>query len=437
MGGVRAVAPRGGGGKLVGLTPPLLFFLGLAAGCGRASEGQEEGGRDAELEARVEELLPTVAELSHLPVRRVPAVRRASAATLEAYLLARMAAEYPGDSLAHLTQAYQAFGLLPDTVDLRELLVELMLEQAIGFYDPGRNTFFVREEAPPAALDAVLVHELTHALQDQQVDLDSLIRGKGSNDGRSAAQSALEGHATVTMLAYQLTQATGRAVAVEELPELGPEMAAMLAGSASMPRLAQAPAIVRDPLLFTYLGGARYVQRLWRAYPERPPPLGEWLPESTEQLLHTERLLEQRDRPRSLAIAEPSGDWRVVWAHDLGELEIRIYFEEHLGDSELAERAAAGWDADAYVLLSDGEERVLVWYTLWDSEADADEFEAAYRQAFEARFGGGGSDLELHGPRRRARVERSAISGIPLVGVVEARPGVEFRLVPEARLVRN
>lgn len=415
-------------------TSALVVSLGgLVAACGRVSEGQDGSRRDPDLEERLEQLLPRVAEISHLPIERVPATRRASASTLEAYLLERMDEEYPGDSLSYLTQAYQAFGLLPDTIDLRGLLVDLMLEQAIGFYDPRREVFFVREQVPSTALDAVLVHELAHALQDQQVDLDSLMRGTGSNDARAAVQAAMEGHATVTMLAYQLEEAMGTPIPLDQLPEIGPEMAGLLADPSTMPKLAQAPAIVREPLLFSYLGGARYVQRLWRSQSDQPPPLGSWLPESTEQLLHTEKLLEERDSPTPLELAPVKGDWEVVWAHDLGELEIRIYFEQHLGDGELAERAAAGWDADAYALLSNGDELALVWYTGWDSDADADEFANAYRQVFRARFPGGDPDQELVAGGRQARVDRLNISGMPVVVVVEAPLGVVIDFVPEAR----
>ena len=407
---------------------------GLVRRSSGVSQAQEGGRVDPELESRVEELLPQVSELSRLPLEWIPAARRASGETLEAYLLERLDSEYPGDSLTYLTLAYQAFGLLPDSVDLRELLVNLMLEQAIGFYDPIRNTFFVREQVPSMALDAVLVHELTHALQDQQEDLDSLIRGHASNDGRSAAQAAIEGHATVAMLAFQMAQATGADVAIDQLPELGPEMAAMLANPTTMPRLASAPAIVREPLLFAYLGGARYVQRLWRLYPDQPPPLGRWLPESTEQLLHTERLLEERDPPSTLHIEDPGEDWSVLWAHDLGELEIRIYFQEHLGVGPSAEQAATGWDADAYVLLSKGEDLMLVWYTAWDSDADAEEFASAYRRAFAARYGVTGPGAELSAGERQGRVDRLTLSGTPVVRVVEGAADLEMAAVPAARL---
>ena len=423
MGGIRAVTNR----KVLGAVA-LIWLWGLSGmACGHESNGQEADATDPELERRVAELLPQLEQLSGLAAKGTPAVRRSSTERLETYLLQRLDAEYPGDTLESIAAAYQEFGLIPDTMNLRKLLVDLLLEQAVGYYDPVRDVLFVRDEAPPALLDGVLVHELVHALQDQQLDLDSLINSLPGNDARSAAQAALEGHATLAMLAYQLGGST------DALPELSPQMGAALASSSQFPRLAAAPAIVREPLLFAYLGGARYVQRLWRQQGDRPPPIGRWLPASTEQLMHTERILMGRDDPLLLIIEEPRDGWRTKYASDLGELEIEIYFKEHLQNSGMASRAAAGWDGDAYALLERGDRRALVWYTVWDSEADAEEFAEAYRAGFRARFGGEGGQDVLSAAGRQARLDRLALGGQAAVRIVEGEPGVEAA-APGARL---
>lgn len=415
-----------------------LAAAGLAAlltAC-RGADGQSTHA-DPELEARVEALLPKVAELSGLEVQHVPAVQRASRETLEKYLVDRLDAQYPGDSLESVELAYRAFGLLPDTVNLRQLLVDLLLEQTVGYYDPARDVLFIRDKVSSDAEDGVMVHELTHALQDQRFDLDSLMQSQPDNDAREAVQAAVEGQATVVMLAYMLEKVTGGSVSVDQLPDLGPEMAGALTNATTMPQLASAPAIVRETLLFSYLGGSRLVQKLWKAEPGRPAPLGRWLPESTEQVLHPERFLGARDEPTEVTITGQPDGWRRRYASDLGELETRIYFEQHLGDDAWADRAAAGWDGDAYLLLTRPEETGLVWYTVWDSKADASEFVDAYRSAFGARFGdyetvGGGSVLVAG--RRRARVESITLDGRPVVRVAESPPGVPIDTFPLASL---
>jgi hypothetical protein len=402
-----------------------VLLIGSLLACGGSGNGQDIGQPDPQIQAKVEELIPRLADLAHLEVQRVPVARRSSEKRLEAYLLERLEIEFPGDKLSRLTDAYRAFGLLPEDVDLRRLLVDLMLEQAVGYYDPVRDVFFVKEDAPEELVDAVLVHELVHALQDQYLDLDSLMHSVEGNDARTAIQSAVEGQATLAMMAFQLEQMTSGEVTPTSLPDVDPDMMDVGATASAYPELARAPAIIQKPLLFAYLGGARYVQRLWRQRTSHPPPFGPWLPASTEQLLHTEKILVTRDRPVTLKIEEPGGGWRTVYGDNLGELETRIFFEEHLDDPGVAERAAAGWDGDSYLLLEKDGARALIWYTAWDSPKDAGEFVEAYRRAFIARFGGTGEGESLTAPEREARVERVTEAGVALVRVVETPPGLE------------
>lgn len=413
----------------------LALVATLVTGCGEKSRGQGTAGeKDPQLDELVAALLEEIEGYSYLEAEAVPVARRASSETLRAYLLERLEAEYPGESLARVELAYRTFGLIPDTLDLRAFLVELLLEQAMGYYDPVRDVLFVRDDAPAEMLEAVIVHELVHALQDQVTDLDSLVHAVPENDRRTAIQSAMEGHAMAAMMAYQLSDMMGSRVSAEDLPEVGPELAGALASAAAYPQLARAPAIIREPLLFAYLGGARYVQRLWRRRPGHPPPFGEWLPESTEQIMHTEKLLVSRDSPLRFAVDAAATGWQVEYARDLGELELRIYLEEHLGASEAVTEAAAGWDGDAYAVLSSGDDLALVWYSAWDTEADAEEFVAAYRDVFARRFGGASVEGRLVGERREASIEVLELAGQPLVRIVETPVGVRLPGVPPVRL---
>lgn len=441
MGGIRSlrgtVSRDGDPGLSVGSLLHVLVYAAfgltpLAAGCGESTAGQQEAVRDPKLERRVEELLPEIERISHLEALHVPTVRVASASVLESYLLERIETEYPGDELEKMARAYQEFGLLPEDVDLERMLVELLLEQALGYYDPARDVLFIRAEVPRAGVEQVLVHELVHALQDQHIDLDSLIRARSQNDARMAAQSAMEGHATLAMFVYQLGEMTGSPVAVEHLPEISPEMADQASDSEQMRKLNAAPRIVRETLIFPYFGGARYLQRLWRIRGEQFAPLDEYLPESTEQILHVDRMLPQRDRPSLIKIDPPENGWNIMYASDLGELEITLYFEEHLGSRRAAQRAASGWDGDSYALLEKDGQHALVWYSAWDSESEAEEFARAYRETFKLRFGGDGEDLET--AERIARVVSMELSGVPTVLIVEMAPGVELGRAPGASL---
>ncbi len=65
-------------------------------------------------------------------------------------------------------------------------------------------------DQPEALLEGLLVHELVHAVQDQWIDLGALADPKLGSDRATAAQAAIEGHATLVMLEYMAEQAQGR-----------------------------------------------------------------------------------------------------------------------------------------------------------------------------------------------------------------------------------
>jgi hypothetical protein len=355
-------------------------------------------------------------------------LRETDAEGLRRYLQARIEETFPGDLLDRMAAAYIWLGLIPDTLDLRALLVELYQEQAIGFYDPRDDVFYVRRDAPREAVASVLAHELVHALQDQHVDLDSIITDLSDNDRHTAAQAAIEGHATLAMFAWQVEQQTGRPVEIDELPDLGALLDGRTAAAeGQMPVLNRAPRLIRESLLFPYLSGVAYVQTLWRRLPERPPPFGAYLPRSTEEVLHGAAV------PPPVAIrwtAAPRG-WERLYENDLGEFETRILFGEHLNDNVLAARAAAGWNGDRFsVWIGDGErDTAFVWLTVWDTERDAAEFESAYRRLATVRFGAAGDAGEVQGSRGWARVDALQISARPARRIVEARRPLDAAFV--------
>jgi hypothetical protein len=68
------------------------------------------------------------------------------------------------------------------------------------------------------------------------------------------------------------------------------------------------------------------------------------MPISTEQILHPARYV-AGDRPDALAFESP-GRYTVRYEDGLGEFEIRLLLQQHLGDDSAAARFAAGWDGD-------------------------------------------------------------------------------------------
>ncbi len=326
---------------------------------------------DPELRQIVSELLPLLMPRTGLELLHPVRVERRSREQLVAYLQAKLDEELPPDEERHLTRSYALLGLVPGEMDLRSLLLSLYTEQVPGFYDPDSTSLFVLDDEPPEALSTVLVHELVHALQDQAANLDSLTAKERGNDAQTAAQAAIEGHATLVMLEYMMEQIQGRPLDLSQMDGFADQLRpALQAIRAQYPALAQAPLVIQESLLFPYVEGAGFVQHIWREG-RRLAPFGEWLPQSTEQILHPERFVGgARDDPRDLHLSVEQA--RVLYTDGLGELETGLMLQELVGFVEGP--AATGWDGDRFALLETSTGEALLWVSVWDEASDRDRF---------------------------------------------------------------
>ena len=351
----------------------------LCVACAPAQSDQASSlvmSSDPALAQAAARLLPDLADRSGLELLEPVRLERRTRMELERYLEFKLDQELPVDEAELLTESYGLLGLVPRDMDLRAVLKELYLEQVAGFYDPDSTTLFVLDDQPDDALESLLVHELVHAIQDQSVDLDAITDSELGNDRQVAAQAAIEGHATLVMFEFLMGR-QGGAVDLTEMTNFTDLVRpALEAARTQSPALAGAPLVIQESLLFPYLGGASFVEALWKQELGRPPPFGERLPASTEQILHPERFLgDDPDFPVTLEVIAPEG-WTRLYHGGLGELETGILLETHMGSRAPAD----GWDGDRYVLLENAEGvRALAWVSVWDSESQRDRFIEALR----------------------------------------------------------
>ena len=60
----------------------------------------------------------------------------------------------------------------------------MMREQVAGYYNVKDQTVYLLDWIEPAAQRAILAHELTHALQDQNFLLEKWNKGPGESDDK-------------------------------------------------------------------------------------------------------------------------------------------------------------------------------------------------------------------------------------------------------------
>lgn len=341
------------------------------------------------------------------------------------YVVHKFDEDLPPAELAGASAAYRLFGLIPDSLDLRRTMIDLLTEQVAGYYDPDSGALFIPTDLDdPFRMRLVISHELIHALQDQYTPLDSIINQRRRNDRRSAAQAILEGQATF----YQIPM-----MMPEQRPETLPphwfwrQRRVMAQQQAQMPRFAGAPRWLRESLIFPYLAGADFVGWFSRAHPHREP-FGAAMPVSTEQILHPERYA-GGDEPVSLAFTGPAVD-TVRYEDGLGEFEIGLLFTELLHDSSESRGPvyATDWGGDRYRVYG-AAANALVWYSVWDTEAARDRFARGLSRVWSARRAGDRS--------RRFEIDTLAIDGRAGARLVDAPPDWKgWEAMPGARVVR-
>lgn len=361
--------------RTLGRAAVVLAVWALAACAGDAQQPSSLViSSDPELAALASALLPDLARRSGLELREPVRIEKRSRAQLERYLRHKLDRELPEDEARRVVAAYALLGMVPDTLDLRALLLGLYTEQVAGFYEPDSTALFILDDQPASVVQPLLVHELVHAVQDQSVDLAALTDASLGNDRARAAQAAIEGHATLVMLEFLSEQLRGSPVDLSQVQDFAATARPALEGMVGQyPALAMAPAVVREALLFPYVEGAGYVQSVWRDE-GRQAPFGALLPLSTEQIL----TLDRSDPPVAVSLAVEGG--RIIHEDDLGRLELGVFLESHAGRA--ARRLAQGWGGDRYALVEmPGGERGLVLAVTWDDEGARDAFIAAVAPA--------------------------------------------------------
>ena len=166
----------------------LLLALAALAGCrGEAPDAGLDLGR------LVDSLMPAVEEATGLTFTATPASGMRTREEVRVYLLSKLEQEFPDERVRGVTAAYRLFRLIPDTLDLKQLVLDLYTEQVAGYYDPDSLMLYGVEGADRTQFRLVMAHELVHALQHQYLPLDSLMRLRHDADRLAAIHERLAG----------------------------------------------------------------------------------------------------------------------------------------------------------------------------------------------------------------------------------------------------
>lgn len=381
------------------LAPGALALLSMLA-CRQRAEAVQTRSVVADL---VRQTMPAVEQAVGLKFKREPGVEIRSRDQVRSYIRHKLDEEMPPRQFADYEAAYKHFGLIPDSLDLHRLLVNVLTEQVAGYYDPDSGALFIPSDADTATLRVTVIsHELVHALQDQYSPIDSVLHQLHQNDRRAAGQAIFEGQATLAQIRVLMPEQK-----IENLPPLWDTRSAVQMQQEQFPNFSHAPLWVKETLIFPYLAGGDFVRWFIEHHPGEQP-YGALMPVSTSQILHPERYA-AHELPIPITI-QPAGEPPRL-EDDLGEFETRLVLQQALGSEGVAEALSSGWAGDRYAVFGPHAE-ALVWYVVWRDQQGALAFAAGLRRGWARRVE----------PGRTWKVDTLTLSGHPATVVVDAPP---------------
>jgi len=119
----------------------------------------------------------------------------------------------------------KALGLIDDKVDPGEV-AKKQAGDVVGFYDSHKKILYVRGVSPTPFAKEVLVHELTHALDDQHFGLDRPEVADAGGDAGPAFQALVEGDALRVEQRWYESRSTEEQAAIDGVEPRKPSTAA-------------------------------------------------------------------------------------------------------------------------------------------------------------------------------------------------------------------
>jgi hypothetical protein len=391
---------RNGTKSFFGLLLAVLFLGGGGSLCAQqAATGPpaavEPKADTSDFAAAADEVLQQVSHITGLkqltPVKKTLRSRD----EIRAFVISEMNEDKNPAARYADARSAEAFGLLPKGFDLDNFTVDLLTEQIAGLYDPKAREFYIADWIPLDDQRMVMAHELTHALQDQHFQIEKWVKAARPNDDAELArESWLEGSAMAAMIDY-LLKGTGRSV--QDLPAIDPSMFA--GDMTKTPKLQEAPAFLRDSMIFPYFAGLTFSQAIlkpggWSGVSAvfAKPPL------STQQIMHP-ALYKSGKVPAQVkvpSIEKQLGEgWTKLDENDMGEFGWLEILKQFIGE-EKAKALAAAWEGDRYAVYEQKETKklMLVARLKLDSEEHAERFFTAYAGALVKKHGGAESAPE-------------------------------------------
>ena len=377
----------------------------LSAFAGAAPSYKEEkpqiSARQAEeIFRQLDEILKFVSSDSKFPIEHPVKRKLSNRDQVEHNLNERLKNDKDAKRLERSEVVLKKFGLIPRDFDLRDYFVKTMREQVAGYYNIDDKTVYMMDWIPAEQQMPVMAHELTHALQDQTVDLDKWLKGdqdaaireqavaatkpesagkNGAEPGgapvlnqgaaapkgpepkldpdqeirqdeeQTARQAVVEGQGMVVMIDYLLKGSNQTAMTAPFIVEA---LKQSMRENKEYPMYANAPLYLRESLSFPYQYGLDFVRELlvkggkdmaYRGVLQKPPSTTRQVMEP-RTYLNDEKLLPMRLPPMAPLLGKNYDRYDVG---AVGEFDVMVLLQQFSGE-KMAEKLYPDWRGGAY-----------------------------------------------------------------------------------------
>jgi hypothetical protein len=410
-------------GRGVGLAAMLAVAVGAGVAQNAADQKPADGAKAEshiskdqakELFKSVDEILAFVSKDSKLPIDHTVKRTLISREEVNKFLRKKFDEDESTRRMERSEIVLKKFGLLDRDFNLRPFLISLLTEQIAGFYDDKTKTVNLLDWIEPDEQKGVLAHELTHALQDQKVDLskwsDVEVKGTATNvredrahiqvdEAETAREAVTEGQAMAVFVDYGL-QATGKTLA--DAPDMGDKLKEMTADTGGSPILARAPLLLQESLLFPYSDGLEFEYKVllkggrdaaFAGTLARPPS-------SSFEIIHPDAYLKGTPVPvLRMPDIHPLIDAEYAPYDEgvMGELDVRI-LAELFGGPQIAVALSPAWRGGIYYAAQRRSATAaekdtpgslgLVYYSKWENEDSASSFLHVYSGELARKYSG-------------------------------------------------
>ncbi len=368
-----------------------------------------------ELFRSVDSILKFASSDSGLPVDHTVKRKLISRDEITRYLREKFEEDKGAQRLEQSEVVLKKFGLLDRDFQLRPFLLSLLSEQIAGFYDNKTKTVNLLDWIPADEQKPVLAHELTHALQDQKVDLtkwsETSLNDTSHNvqqdnehiqvdEADTAREAVAEGQAMAVFIDYTL-RSTGKTIA--DAPGLAARFKDQASDTSGSPVMARAPLLLQQSLLFPYTYGLSFEQAVL-VKAGKQAAFADVLakpPSSSFEIMHPNAFMAHTPVPvLRLPDIHPllDAEYRPYDIGVMGELDVRI-LTELFGGRDIAAALSPEWNGGIYYAAQrksavtaaekgSTASLALLYYSRWKNADSARSFMHVYATQIPRKYDG-------------------------------------------------